>query len=284
MLFTWMIPHGDDDGRLQGDVLYIKGIVFPMVDCIVQDVEMWLSDLMENELIEWYEADGEKYVQINKWANFQKIRKERHTPSNCPPPQTPDKRQTNDKQEPSGVSPILDQCQAHVDHTPDQCQTDVKPVSDTCQPHVNQGDDKCHDNREEDNREEDNINNKSQTEGLRLADLLFSLILENNPSSRLHATGGESRKKKIRLWAADMEKLIGIDKQEPSFVEEVMRFSQDDDFWRSNILSGKKLRDKWDQLVMKMKGGRNGRNRGGPGDAFGEAGKAPGDEFPVDIQ
>jgi len=30
LLFTWMIPHADDEGKLKGDIEFIKAMVVPM--------------------------------------------------------------------------------------------------------------------------------------------------------------------------------------------------------------------------------------------------------------
>ncbi len=48
------------------------------------------------------------------------------------------------------------------------------------------------------------------------------------------------KQKTIAGWAKDIEKLIRLDKQEPSTVEEVYLFATHDNFWGANILSGKK--------------------------------------------
>ncbi len=97
-------------------------------------------------------------------------------------------------------------------------------------------------------------------ESIRLAELLFSEIIKENSKSRLANQNTAAKEKTITGWALDIEKLIGIDKQEPSTVEEVIFFATHDDFWGANILSGKKLREKWDTLTMKMKqkGQKNG--------------------------
>jgi phage replication O-like protein O len=89
-------------------------------------------------------------------------------------------------------------------------------------------------------------------EALRLAELLFSEIIKENPKSRLLNQNGEQKSKTIAGWAKDIEKLIRLDRQEPSTVGEVILFATHDNFWGANILSGKKLRDKWDTLTKQM--------------------------------
>jgi len=53
------------------------------------------------------------------------------------------------------------------------------------------------------------------------------------------------------------------DERTPEEVETIIRFSQEDSFWRSNILSTAKLREKFDQLTDKrlsqLGNGSNGK-------------------------
>jgi 5-bromo-4-chloroindolyl phosphate hydrolysis protein len=48
--------------------------------------------------------------------------------------------------------------------------------------------------------------------------------------------------------------MLRIDKRTPDEIEAVIRFCQADDFWCSNILSTKKLREKFTALLAKMNG------------------------------
>lgn len=91
-----------------------------------------------------------------------------------------------------------------------------------------------------------------KSEAYRLSKLLFDLILKNNPHSRLHAYKNEEKEAIIQRWAKDIDLLIHKDGQHPSIVEEVIRFVTADGFWGTNILSGAKLREKWDTLVAQM--------------------------------
>ena len=50
--------------------------------------------------------------------------------------------------------------------------------------------------------------------------------------------------------------VLRIDKIDADDIAAVIEWSQNDNFWRSNILSGKKVREKYQQLVMKMKSKR----------------------------
>lgn len=53
-------------------------------------------------------------------------------------------------------------------------------------------------------------------------------------------------------WAKDFDLMIRRDKIDADDIAEVIEWCQRDNFWRSNILSGKKLREKYQQLRMKM--------------------------------
>ncbi|MFP7171931.1 replication protein [Terribacillus halophilus] len=60
------------------------------------------------------------------------------------------------------------------------------------------------------------------------------------------------RKSNMQTWADDMRKLVelnGVDKRK---AWEVMDWVTNDPFWRTNILSAKKLRDKFAELAIKM--------------------------------
>ncbi|MNL19082.1 Replication initiation and membrane attachment [compost metagenome] len=71
LLFTWMIPHTDDFGRLAGSPAKIKALVVPMMDKGKREIEASLQRLAEKGLINWYEAEGEKVVQIIQFEKHQ---------------------------------------------------------------------------------------------------------------------------------------------------------------------------------------------------------------------
>ena len=90
-----------------------------------------------------------------------------------------------------------------------------------------------------------NDNKKSYvgTEAYRLAVLLHSLILTNNP---------KAKKPNLEKWAESVDRMIRIDKRDSQEVEVLTRWCQADDFWCTNILSADKLRKQYDQLTMHM--------------------------------
>lgn len=53
-------------------------------------------------------------------------------------------------------------------------------------------------------------------------------------------------------WAADFDKCNRIDGYDWWDISDVLHFSQQSPFWRKNILSGKKFREKYDRLLIEM--------------------------------
>jgi DnaD/phage-associated family protein len=87
LLYTWMIPHADDFGRLPGSPAKVRALVVPMADETVKDVEQALADMHERGLIIWYEVNGERFIQI---TNFEKHQQGLHKRTKSKFPEPPD--------------------------------------------------------------------------------------------------------------------------------------------------------------------------------------------------
>ncbi len=88
LLFTWIIPHTDDFGRLAGSPAKVKALVVPMLEKSIKDIGDSLQRLHEQGLIQWYEADGEKVIQV---TNFEKHQQGLHKRTRSKFPDPPDK-------------------------------------------------------------------------------------------------------------------------------------------------------------------------------------------------
>ena len=77
-----------------------------------------------------------------------------------------------------------------------------------------------------------------------LALRLYKKILENNP---------EHKKPNLQNWANDVRLMIERDNRTEEQIAYLIDWVQNDSFWKSNILSIKKLREKYDQLVIRVK-------------------------------
>ena len=88
LLFTWLILHCDDEGRMAGSVQTVKAVVLPMADCSFAEIEKWLADMRKVGLIRWYRVEGKKYIEIIKWGDFQTFHGVSKSPSRLPSPPT----------------------------------------------------------------------------------------------------------------------------------------------------------------------------------------------------
>lgn len=83
----------------------------------------------------------------------------------------------------------------------------------------------------------------SDSDEVRLSNLLFSLIKKRDPKHRAP---------NIQSWAKHVDGLIRIDGRPPIEIEKVIQWCQADSFWQSNILSTAKLRKQFSSLWQKM--------------------------------
>lgn len=77
---------------------------------------------------------------------------------------------------------------------------------------------------------------------LDLAKHLYHRMLENNP---------EAKKPNFQVWADHVRLMIERDNRKPEQIKNMIDWCQNDSFWKSNILSTKKLRDRYDQLKVR---------------------------------
>lgn len=85
LLFTWLIAHADDEGRLKGEAEYVKATVVPMTDWTFDNVKDYLKEIQEQKLIYYWEENNEWFIEFVKWTDFQKLRKDRLEKSKLPP-------------------------------------------------------------------------------------------------------------------------------------------------------------------------------------------------------
>lgn len=69
--------------------------------------------------------------------------------------------------------------------------------------------------------------------------------------------------KKLQQWADAFDKCHRLDGHDWNEIKYVLKFSQKDAFWQANILSGRKFREKYVQLLSKMQQWAKGKGQGG---------------------
>ena len=79
-----------------------------------------------------------------------------------------------------------------------------------------------------------------------LTALLYDKMKNNNPKLK------ELTNALIQNWCKEFDLILRIDKRTYEDTVKVIKFSQEDSFWKSNILSPSKLRKQFDQLYLKM--------------------------------
>lgn len=78
-------------------------------------------------------------------------------------------------------------------------------------------------------------------EALQLAERLHKWILKNKPDRRIEEGWKE-------LWSAEIDRMHRLDGRSWRAITAAIDWSQRDEFWRQNILSGKKLRQHYDRI------------------------------------
>lgn len=94
------------------------------------------------------------------------------------------------------------------------------------------------------NDKKNNKRHKFEICDMRLAELFFNKILENNPGHK---------KPNLEKWAHDIRLIRERDKRSEKQIEYLINWTQNHEFWRANVLSPTKLRKQFDTLVAQVK-------------------------------
>lgn len=106
-------------------------------------------------------------------------------------------------------------------------------------------------------KKEKSSRHKFETCDINGAKYLFELIKGNNP---------KQKEPNFDSWANEFRLMRERDNREAQEIKDVIDWCQADPFWQGNILSPKKLREKFDQLTIQMnskKGAKNNAESGG---------------------
>ena len=78
----------------------------------------------------------------------------------------------------------------------------------------------------------------------RLAFLLHLKIKSRNPGQK---------DPNWKVWTREVTRMVEVDNRDTAEIERIINWCQADEFWRNNILSTAKLREQFDQLVLKSR-------------------------------
>lgn len=86
LAFTWLLTHADREGRTYGDPIIVRSVVFPRQESIsLQDIESYIKEWVEVGLVNWYEVDGEMYIEFPNFDKHQVgLRKDKEPLSTIP--------------------------------------------------------------------------------------------------------------------------------------------------------------------------------------------------------
>ncbi len=126
----------------------------------------------------------------------------------------------------------------HARDSEETTQKHFKNDSETFQKHTNKN------VKNVKNDKNNNKRHKYEICDMRLAELFFNKILENNPNHK---------KPNLEKWSNDIRLMRERDKRNEQQIEYLITWTQNHEFWHANILSPAKLRQKFDTLVLQVK-------------------------------
>ncbi len=84
LLFTWMIPYTDVEGKLKGDPLFVKATVIPMLRWPIKKVKKYIEEIANQDLIYYWQANNEWIIEFVNFRRYQTVRKDHEKASYLP--------------------------------------------------------------------------------------------------------------------------------------------------------------------------------------------------------
>jgi len=86
LLFTWLIPHCDNLGRLRAEPIQLKASVMPRHVSTLPQLKRWTDEMHRLGLVQVYTSQGQRFLVVNNWSQYQRLHVNHSTSSNLPPP------------------------------------------------------------------------------------------------------------------------------------------------------------------------------------------------------
>ncbi|MFI8200062.1 hypothetical protein ACIF6K_26660 [Streptomyces sp. NPDC085942] len=224
LTFIGLWTHVDDEGRCIDDARLIKAAVWPLDDRTAADVEDDLKALTESSLITRYTLTRRSYIAVTGWAEHQRIN--RPTPSKYPAPE-----QAESSPETPLTSGDEDSSNTHT-----QLSEDSRPERNR-----EQGTGKGTGNRESSVPASQAPDPAPLREDVERICQHLAQRVEDNGSKRPTIT---------KAWRTAARLMLDKDGRTEDQVHGCIDWCQDSDFWRSNVMSLPKLREKYDTLRL----------------------------------
>ena len=270
MFYQGLWQLADDSGCLEYDVLAFKIHLFPADPVDTEAIQHWIDKLIESKKLIPYEAENKKCLYLKNFHKHQTLK-------NCPPPAVPlppwisfEPYPSNNKQGKYVIrEDILNeflQCSYNkkninetglrLSYNQNQNLNQNKDIYSTSEqsPDASQN---VPESKTEKREASEKPKNRSRqipvfdedTEQYKLALFMRQCILENLPNAKVP----EATPDKLKRWSYDIDLMMRIDCRSPDEIRELIDWSHRDQFWKANILSPGKLREKWDTLVAHKK-------------------------------
>jgi len=103
LLWTWLLPFLDIEGRYHASPDIIKGTVFPRISFFTtRKIKKCLEDLVRVKLISIYTVNGDQFLEFSNFKDNQTLRLDREKPSSIPAkPQLQEQLQDNSRSTPA---------------------------------------------------------------------------------------------------------------------------------------------------------------------------------------
>ena len=83
-------------------------------------------------------------------------------------------------------------------------------------------------------------------------DTSIEIILSKQLYDKIKTRNPQHKEPNLQSWAKHIDLMIRIEKRSIADIQRIIDWCQQDSFWQNNILSTSKLREKFDQLKLKM--------------------------------
>ncbi len=266
VFFYRLLTACDDYGCFYGRPDIIRAALYPLrLDSVsAADVDRMLGRLQQVGLVLLYNVDGKYYLKIVTWEHHQQIRAKRHKYPEPPASICSQPRATTTECEYDVDS--LQSSDINCYHVQsNDCNSHRNPIQSNPNPNPNPNSSSaadaptpliCSDADEDLSEEETNLRPHRRSESsfsedsteFQLAALLREKILANNPNARVPAPSPGQ----LVRWCREFDLMLRVDKRAPPEIRAVIDWCQTDSFWRANILSPRKLREKFDTLWLQM--------------------------------
>ena len=109
LLYLLILPHLDVEGRLEADTVIIKGTVCPYIETLTGGIiAESLKELEKVGLIVLYKVNGEQYLELRRFDEFNRVDRKKESKSDIPANPasiTPEQRQSTAGNTPAEYNP-----------------------------------------------------------------------------------------------------------------------------------------------------------------------------------